>query len=194
MTFRVMAHFMLFASKAGCNSARTVPDTPRASPRSWKTIASFSRSVPAVGAMCRSSAPRGWFGRSPCLLPGADLPERPSGSSPKNRCRISPQRDNSPEYAPKASDKSPRLGCLSRKLPPDGCAYTAPARSSVCAAFRRRMTTARLVPVPPPRLWRREPGFAPGEVTQRLFLSQLVTVLRETPKMRLTPRREARSW
>jgi hypothetical protein len=56
------------------------------------------------------------------------------------------------------------------------------------------MTTTRLVPGPPPRLWRREPGFAPREATQRLFLSQLVTVLRETPKIRLIPRREARSW
>ena len=185
---------MLFTSKADYSSARTVPDKPRASPHSSRTTASFSRSVPAVGAKCNSSAPHDWFGRSPYPPLGVDLLEKPSDSSPRNRCRISPQRDNSSEYAPKASDKSPHPGCLSRRPPLDGCAETAQAKSNVCAAFRRRMTTTRLVPGPPPRLWRREPGFAPGEVTQRLFLSQLVTVLRETPKMRLTPCREARSW
>jgi hypothetical protein len=187
---RVVGHLMLFSSRADYSSARTLPDKSRASPRSLRTTASFSQSVPGVGAKCRSSAPHGWSVRCSCLPVGADLRERPSGSSPKSRCRITP-RGNFGEYAPKACDKSARPGCRSRKPPLGECADTKPAKSSVCAAFQRRMTTAH--PVPGSLLWRLEQAFAPKEAIQPLFLSQLVTVLRETPKMRLIPRREARS-
>ena len=76
--FSVVGHLMLFISKADCNSARTVPDKSRASPRSSRTRASFSRSVPAVGARYSSSAPRARFGRSPYPPVGADPPGRPS--------------------------------------------------------------------------------------------------------------------
>src|SRR5215210_5365745 len=37
---------MLFSSRAGYSSARTLPDRSRASPHSWKTTKSSSRSVP----------------------------------------------------------------------------------------------------------------------------------------------------
>jgi cytosine/uracil/thiamine/allantoin permease len=52
----VVAHLMLFSSRAGYSSARTVPDESHASPRSLKTTAPFSQGVPTVGAKCRSSA------------------------------------------------------------------------------------------------------------------------------------------
>ena len=183
---------MLFTSKADCNSARTVPDKSRASPRSSKTRASFSQSVPTVGAKYSSSAPRDWFGRSPYPPLGVDPLGRPSYSSAKSRCRTTPP-GSFREYAPKAAGKSLRPGCQSRKPPLGECAYyTKPAKSSVCAAFRRRTTTVH--PVPGLPLWWREPAFAPKEAIQPLFLSQLVTVLRETPKMRLIPCKEARSW
>jgi hypothetical protein len=182
---------MLFSSKADCNSARTVPDRSCASARSSKTIASFSRSVPAVGAKCNSSVPRGCFGRSPCPPLGVDPLGRPSGSSPKSRCRITPP-GSFRGCAPKASGKAPRPGCRLRKLLLDGCAYTKPTKPSVCAAFRTRTSTAH--PAPGPLRWPREgPVFTPKEAIQPLFLSHSVTVLRETPKMRLIPRREVRS-
>src|SRR3954447_7997954 len=178
----VVAHLMLFSSRADYSSVRTVADRSRASPHSLKTTVSFSQSVPTVGAKCRSSAPHGWSVRSACLPVGVDPPGRPSDSSPKSRCRITPP-GNFREYAPKASDKSLRPGCQSRKLPLGAYAYTKPAKSSVCTAFRRQMTTAH--PVLGLPLWRLEQAFAPKEAIQPLFLSQLVTVLRETPKMRL---------
>jgi hypothetical protein len=183
---------MLFSSRADYSSARTVADKSRASPRSWKTTASFSQSVPGVGAKCRSSALHGWSVRCSCLPVGVFLRERPLGSSPKSRCRTTPRHGNFRGYAPKASDSSLRPGCRSHKPPPGECADTAQAKSSVCAAFRRRMTTTH--PVPGSLLRQPEPGFAPKGAIQPLFLSQPVTVLRETPKMRLIPRREARSW
>jgi hypothetical protein len=183
---------MLLTSKADYNSARTVPGKSRASPRSWKMRASSSHNVPDVGAKYNSSAPRGWFGHSPCPPLGADPLGRLSDSSPRSRCRTTPRRANFREYAPKASDKSARPVRRSRRPPPDGCAYTTPAKPSVCAAFRTRMSIARPVRGLPP--WRREQAFAPKEAIQPLFLSHLVTVLRETPKIRLMPRREARSW
>lgn len=165
---------------------------PRASHRSWKMTASFSRSAPTSGAMCRSSVPHGWFGRCPCPPLGADLQERPICSSPKSRCRTTPRCANSLGCAPKAYDKSPRPDCRWRKLPPDECDDTTQAKSTVCAAFGGRTTTTR--PIPRFPLCELARAFAPEEATQPLFLSQLATVLRETPKIRLTPRREARSW
>jgi hypothetical protein len=188
-----MAHLMLFSSRADYGSARTIPDKSRASAHSSKTTASFSQSVPNVGAKCRSSAPRGLFDRCPCLPVGADLRERPSGSSPRSRYRTTPQRGSFPGYAPKASDNSPRPGCQWRKPPLDGYADIKPAKPSVCAAFQRQMTTAHPVRGLPLRR-RQEQAFVPKEAIQPLFLSHPVTVLRETPKMRAMPRREARSW
>lgn len=182
---------MLFTSKAGCNSARTVPDKSRASPRSSRTRASSSRSVPTVDAKYSSSVPRDWFGRSPCPLVGVDPPVRPSGSSPKSRCRKT-LLDSFREYAPKASGRSPRPGRRWRRLQLGAYAGIKPAKSSVFVASQRRTTTARPVPRLPP--WQPEPGFVPEEAVQPLFLSQPLTVLRETPKMRLMPRREVRSW
>jgi hypothetical protein len=190
--FWVVGHLMLFISKADCNSARTVPGKSRASLRSSRTRASFSRSVSAVGARYSSSAPRARFGRSPYPPVGVDPPGRPSGSSPKSRCRTTPP-GSLREYAPKAPDRSPRPGYRWRRPQPGGYADTKPTKSSVFVAFRRRTTTAHPVPGFPPR-WRQEPGFVPKEAIQPLFLSQLVTVLRETPKIRLMPRKEARSW
>src|SRR4051812_22480721 len=76
--YLVVAHLMLFSSRADYSSVRTVADRSRASPHSLKTTVSFSQSVPTVGAKCRSSAPHGWSVRSACLPVGVDPPGRPS--------------------------------------------------------------------------------------------------------------------
>jgi hypothetical protein len=100
-------------------------------------------------------------------------------------------RGNSLGCAPTTSDRSPHPDCRWRKLPLDGCDDTAQAKSTACVAFGGRTTTTH--PVPGFPLCELVRAFAPEEATQPLFLSQAETVWRETPKMRLTPRREARS-
>jgi hypothetical protein len=96
----------MLLGKAGCNSARTAPSRSHAFARSLRTRAYFSRSVPAVGAKCNSSAPRDWFGRSPYPPGGVDPLRRPSDSFPKSRCRTIPP-GSFWGYAPKVSDKFP---------------------------------------------------------------------------------------
>jgi hypothetical protein len=95
----------MLLGKAGCNSARTAPSRSRAFARSLRTIASFSRSVLTLGAKCSSSAPHGWFGRSPYPPGGVDPLGRPSDSFSKSRCRTIPP-GSLWGYAAKASGKS----------------------------------------------------------------------------------------
>ena len=152
----------------------------------------FSRSAPSVGATCSSSAPHGWFALHSCLPPCVGRRARPSGSSPKSRCRILLD-GSSRECAPTASGNPLRHDCRWHKRGLGEFVGTAQARSTVCSSADTRTTTVhptpKSLPEPP-----QEPAFASEVAALQLFLSQRVRVLRETPKMRLMPRREARSW
>jgi len=177
---------------SGCSRARTAAGKPRASPHSLRTTASFSQSVPDVDAMCSSSAPHGWFALHSYLLADADRRARLSGSSPKSRCRV--LLDGSFQGCGSTISGSPlRHGCQWRKQLLGECAGTAQPRSTACSSAGTQTSTSH--PTPKPLLGpRRKPAFASEVSSPQLFLSQRVRVLRETPKMRLIPRREARSW
>lgn len=180
-------------SSSNCNRARIAAGKPRASRRSLRTTASFSQSVPGVGVMCSSSALHGWFALHSCLLPCVDRRARLSDSSPRSRCKVSLD-DNFQGCGSTPSGSSLRHGCQWRRKQLSGeCVGTAQPRSTACSSADTRTTTVH--PTPKPLLGpRREPVFASEVSSLQLFLSQRVRVLRETPKMRLIPRREARSW
>lgn len=75
----------------------------------------------------------------------------------------------------------------------DGCEKTLSAKSSFCPSFERQNS---IIHRPQGcRLFEREPGwFRVGEDYLLFFSSQTAMVLRLTPKIRETPRCEARSW
>ena len=148
-------------------------------PRRWRNV-QFQRSTRLV---CPSLLPTAL-----CRLSGKTF----SGSSPKSRCRVSLD-DSFQGCAPTASGNSARRGCQWRKQLPGEFVGTAPPRSTACMSAGTQTTTSHPAPEPLPEP-RREPAFASEVSTLGLFLSQRVRVLRETPKMRLMPRREVRSW
>ncbi len=169
---------------------------PRASPRSLRTTASFSQSVPGVGPMCSSSAPHGWFALHSCLPPCVDLLARPIGSSPRrSRCRVSLLDDSFGGCGSTISCSSLQHGCQWRRkqLLLGECVGTVQSRSTACSSADTQKTIVH--PTPKHLLGRRRgPAFASEVPILQVFLSQRVRVLREMPKMRLMPRREARSW
>jgi hypothetical protein len=123
-----------------------------------RTRASSSRNAPGADAMCRSIAPRGWFVPRSCPLADVDPPAKPSGSSPRSRCKRVPY-SSSRGRASITNGRSTRSGRRWRKPPPDECDDTAPTRSIACCGALARRTKARPTPEPL-HLGPRERGFA----------------------------------
>ena len=141
--------------------------------------------------MCSSSAPHGWFALHFFLPDDVDPPARLSGSSPRrSRCRV-------------PLDGSSR-GCAPQQAAGLFTAIADSVSEHLASASAQRNPNLPLVRAPTHKrpqfiqlqnLSLRSGGSQCLLQRQQVlsFLSQRVKILRQMPKMRLMPRREARS-
>jgi hypothetical protein len=155
-----------------------------------RTTTSAARTAPAAAVASDSTARRAPSARTPCRPPSAAPAGAPSRTPPRSPCS-NERRGRLPGSPPRAGGTSVRCGRRRRRRRPAGSAGTAPARRERLRAFfstndqsSSNSSTGSL------DLKQRR-----GECGQfgYLFLSHAVTVWRETPQVRESPRKELRS-
>ena len=151
---------------------------------------SYAQNAPAFVSRCCSNVRYGWSDHSFCPRLGAALEAAPSGKPPRNHWTAH-QFGSSLECAATTRDRWSHSAAPRHRLQSAECGDIAPATPNVCSYGKLQRTIAHPTPEYPPL--EPEPVFAPTVVDSGLFLSHELTVLRETPKMRLNPRKEVRS-
>jgi len=188
---RVMVQLRLLDTRH-CIHARRDTDTAHASPRTSKMRASCAQSVPAAGVRSSSSARYGWSRQYFYQLADAGHRVGRLGNSPKSRC-TEHHGDRLEGYGSTGAGRWPHCGHQWHRPRPDGYGDTMLARPNAYFSWRARMTTVHLTPRPLVHPSQREPVSALMVGGVGLFLSHVLTVVRETPKIRTKPRSEVRS-
>lgn len=179
----------------GCNGAERAAGKSRASDPIWRTIGSSARSEKAAASKYCSTSPHALSLRSPCLPPYVARRGRPPDTPSRSRCSNA-RRDKPPAPVPTACGNSLRSCRRCSRRPPGASRGTMPARPSVFALFenvRPQLVQFQGGGLPIFGVWLGQRFAQLGE-RLGLFSSQLVTVLRETPKVRESPRRLDLSW
>lgn len=153
-------------------------------------IMSYAQTAPSVAATYCSTAQCGWSHHSFCSLLDAAPLAAPPHRLPRSRCRAC-CADTWQECDSTAPDRWLHRGHRWRKRQSAGCDGTVPTIPISYFCVAPQMTT--IHPTPAPRCADWVPESGAREAAVGLFLSQVVTVLRDTPKIRVKPRKEVRS-
>jgi hypothetical protein len=152
---------------------------------------SFLQTEPVLVLRCCSIFPHERSIHSVCLLLCAALRGSLCYRLPRNPCS-SALAGSAPEWLATTFDTSLPSDHRLRKRRLADFAGTEQSRPNVCWLSLRQMTITRLALRPLARLV--QSAFRTIGQASAIFLSQVLTVLRATPKVRVKPRRLLRSW